>query len=1338
MAEDMRTKAYPPLPPKGSGPRIAIVLPTSGDLRLRSLLPDAFQQQLVVHASAATAPLYARFVVVRRFIVMSSDGDLFTQTVRATLELKDLPRQQLLSLPSISPWDIVKVLDLVQCFSASASAWWELVRVRWKSGMTTWLPIELLQLNFDNLLQEFYVNSINSWGFRDRIYAESIRSFQTEVELWLHHGEFRKFYQFLRQRRAMAVAGETVHRHSSAASASANSHRPDGPDVKPVMKRPILQPHSVRPAPLPPVPSYDGLELNRYQQQLQERLQNHRQQQQQQQAQQQRHEEQRQQHVQQQAQQQREEKRLQQHYRLQQQGGQQQQGQEPQGARRSAAPQQRTDAVQAGQKRVDSRQSVPNHTASRPERMETTQTKLTSHSTSRVPPHLQSLVIEQAHALTSRAKAASPPRSSSSEVQRQSPDENATEESSVGGDNGSSSKQFKRLRKRHAPDDGSDSDDVDAVLLKVSQSSTPDSSSSAGSRTTLVTIIDEEDEAAKDDADKNAPAVIGDIRCACGADSVGTYAGKWLHCWNDECGIWEHADCVGLLSTDDLAPRYICSNCDPLTSQTRRAAAKRRLVDWLFQCCESKNSVQLLKLLRANPSQESAGGWRNAKEQNMTLLMKTARFGLLQCVQYLVHVAKVDVFATDSASLNALHHAVLGGKRRCVQYLLNQEPKLLHHQDKRGRTPFHCLLESAVLNDICLELLVKDGSLAVVGDFESNSPIHYVCRAITSATVEIIRILLQDQSMTLNETSSDGLSPFLLLCKADTGKLSHTAAAGLVREVVKMMLDIDVLGMFFGTRTSNGWTGLHFAAAAGNHELVSFLARCEFVDIHATTTDTSETALHVAAKAGRALCVRELLRAGSKENAKDTQGWIPMLHAESAACLQELLPYKLTKQISRLNRMSAKFQQKDVVRQWQRRIALDPTCFDMVNDWCQSDLERIARMEGIFLKSPFMLRLDNKLDYLHKFAFPALRARQRPSSSSSKAHADVGADSSPVAATEDPREGIRFVFSSSRESCWKQFVGMAKHLEPEVFRSPMQFTNDVSESGNNEDDTSLKFMLIRMVGGLSATAPGFLLHRTGAPADSFSHPEHSEQEQLEKLLDFYLLGELVAHLVLYGVSLSDILNFTPSFLRCVFGHAAATRDGAEEESADGPSWRLYGRSFAGGFEHVAPSVLKVLHPEEFRVLLHGRTNWLDARAVNWERALDWSAAGGGEGVEMRSWWSRLLLELGIEEQQLVLLMLAGSFPVAKQVLVLENKGGNAAMQALRSRIRVVWFPLSEVEEGSTFLCDADAVGAQSDALMPFVDHANHVLSLPRYSSYTAFKAALLRSLRHSDEAFRRR
>lgn len=868
-------------------------------------------------------------------------------------------------------------------------------------------------------------------------------------------------------------------------------------------------------------------------------------------------------------------------------------------------------------------------------------------------------------------------------------------------------------------DESSESED-DELVPETPQASPPAASASvphvSGSALIVpVAIVDQEDEAWDDEMSKTTPMVIGDIRCVCGADSVGAYAGKWLHCWMDECGVWEHADCVGVIGHDVQTSRYVCSNCDAAACRVRRASAKAQLVAWLFQCCESKNSVQLLSLLRENPSQESSKDWRNPKEHNMTLLMKAARFGLVKGVQYLVHVAKVDVFATDDASLNVLHHAVLGGSRRCVLYLLNQEPKLVAHQDKQGRTPVHCLLESPALNDICLQLLAKDPSLAVTGDLSTNAPIHYACRALSAATPEICRILLQDQPQSIQEVSSDGLSPLLLLCAADWRQLSATKAAAYVKDVVSAMLDVDVLGSCFDARAPNGWTVIHFAAAAGNHELVSFLCRHELVDVHAMTTESSETALHIAASAGHALCVRALLRSGLRETAKDADGWIPMLHAPSAAVIQEFLPYKLTKQLSRLNRMTGKFQQKDLVRQWQRRVVTDPTCFDMINDWCQSDLDRIKRMSGLFLATPFMLRLDNKLDYLYKVAFPAYRARQQEQKESDETAS--ASDAPPLM----PRRGLKFAFGASSGSYWKQFVRMAKGLEPEDFRAPMQFTIASSRDGGDAA-ADAKTVLARLVGGLAAIEPGFLSHNASAPEETRARTESTAEALQARLLDFYLLGELVAHLALYGVSLSGVLDFSPSFLRCAL----------REPEADDAQWLVRAQSFAGGFEHVAPSVLRILRPNDFRVLVNGRAHMLKANAVEWELAMDWSALG--ESSKTQAWWSRLLSELVLEEQQLVLLLLTETFTAANQKLWFTTSGTVRVLQRLVKVLRLS-LPSEADDSDDDAFPDDDAERSQTDAVLPFVDQRARTLSLPVYSDYEAFKRAVLRWIRHIDAAF---
>ncbi|POM68070.1 Hypothetical protein PHPALM_15815 [Phytophthora palmivora] len=147
---------------------------------------------------------------------MSTHGDLYAKTSVTTFTMTDLPKQNVLSMPRVARGDLIKVLDLVQC-SRSEGQRWELVFTRWRNGMETWLPLEVVQLFASNLLQEFYVNSINSWAFYGRVQPGNLSSFRTEVELWLFHPEFQEFYKRLRQKRA---SGSTaLHPQQRAASA---------------------------------------------------------------------------------------------------------------------------------------------------------------------------------------------------------------------------------------------------------------------------------------------------------------------------------------------------------------------------------------------------------------------------------------------------------------------------------------------------------------------------------------------------------------------------------------------------------------------------------------------------------------------------------------------------------------------------------------------------------------------------------------------------------------------------------------------------------------------------------------------------------------------------------------------------------------------------------------------------------------------------------------------------------------------------------------------------------------------------------------------------------------
>ncbi|EEY67002.1 uncharacterized protein PITG_17492 [Phytophthora infestans T30-4] len=738
--------------------------------------------------------------------------------------------------------------------------------------------------------------------------------------------------------------------------------------------------------------------------------------------------------------------------------------------------------------------------------------------------------------------------------------------------------------------------------------------------------------------------LIGEIRCVCGATSVEGYRGQWLQCWKEDCGVWEHADCVGFLTSFETRPlfKYLCSRCDPESYLARCLKASQRILDWLFQCCDSRNSKKLMDLLEGNIGADNLpSDWKNANYGNRTLAMHAARNSLTKCLCYLVDKRKANLFETDSQSRNALHHAALGGSPACCQVLLKRDRKLLLHQDLRGCLPFHLMLQSAKVNYLCVPFIREDLALVGMGDLDSNFPIHYVCQAISRYTVEICRMILAAQPSMLREKSSDGLYPLMIFAK----------------DIIALMLDIDVFGDCLNQTAPNGWPPLHFAAASGNHELGS-----------------DQTALHIAAHNNHSLCVRALLQEGLNVVAKDTDGWIPMLYAEDAVCAQEFMHYKLTKQLSRLHRMLGKFQQRGLVRRWQRCVAQDPTCFDILNDWCHSDTERIERMEGLLLSSPFLLRLDNKMDY----------------------------------------KKLAFTFSRKNGCFWKQFVSMGLQLEPEDFRLPIIFSIERGNSSNQgveNREGNLKLVLVRLAAGLLREVPG-LLERSSSD-DLEKTPLSSDKEELAaQLLGFFMLGELIAHFVLYAVPLSGILDFTAAFLRCIGckGKYRLARDKA---------WENAGRSFAAGFEAVLPATLDLFRADELRVLFNGPDMSLNAMQIDWNTAVNWNMSGheviGDKEVgSAKTWLPRLINELVEEEQQLVLLFMTGTFQLVNERFF--RAEGNSG------RITV-----------ESFL-ETDGM-LDHDKMYPSMEHKAGILRLPSYSCYEAFKKGMLAAIRHTNQAF---
>ncbi|KAG3238478.1 hypothetical protein PI124_g16561 [Phytophthora idaei] len=944
---DMRSKAYPALP---DGRGLRLVIPRVGDLRFRPQIPAAFTQRLYIHADPRRRFWYARFQLRRKFIVMSTQGDLYAKTSVATFTMADLPKQNVLSMPRVARRDLVKVLDLVQC-SRSEGQQWELVFTRWRNGMETWLPVEVVQLYASNLLQEFYVNSINSWAFHARLQQGNLSAFRTEVELWLFHPEFQEFYKRLRQKRA---GGSTA------------SH-----------------------------------------------------------------------------------------------------------------PQQ-----QAG--------NVSDRVPVKPE--QTTASVNTSH-TSPVPHPTQ---------------AAQPPApvAAAESDPSEAPDSNGGESNSV---------------------------EVD-----------------------LTQLSDDEEET------DNSVEVLTD-----------------------------HA---------------VTTPVEPLEGD----------------------------------GNESGGG-------------------------------------------------------KVISELVEENGDADHDDDMD--------FEPSIL----IGEIREDAALVGMGDLDSNFPIHYACQAINNHTVEICQLILAAQSSMLQEKSSEGFYPLMILCKAAgtaTAMRNRAVNASEVcrsaKDIIALMLDIDVFGDCLNQTAPNGWRPLHFAAASGNHELVTHLCNLGMCDVQYAAKESDQTALHIAAHNNDPLCVRALLLEGLNVVAKDTDGWIPMLYAENAACVQEFMHYKLTKQLSRLHRMLGKFQQRELVHRWQRCVARDPICFDILNDWCQSDTERIERMEGLLLSNPFLLRLDNKIDYVWRYIIQSIKI--------SPGQCSIGVENGKSGPEKQPgQKKLAFSFSRERGCFWKQFVGMGMRLEPEDFRLPMIFSierGNTNSQGAENREGNLKLVLIRLAAGLLKEVPGLLVR--GSKIALENTPLSSGKEELAALLvGFFVLGELVAHFVLFAVPSSGILDFTASFLRCVGckGKYRLARD---------KRWENAGCSFAAGFEAVLPATLELFHADELRLLFNGPETSLNALQIDWNTAVDWNMCGQEIMGDMKTWLPRLMNELVEEEQQLLLLFMTGTFQLVNERFF-RSEGSSG-------RITVESFS------------ETDSV-LDHDTMYPTMEDKPDILRLPSYSCYEAFKKGMLGVIRHTDQAF---
>ncbi|GLD99283.1 hypothetical protein PINS_up008001 [Pythium insidiosum] len=1327
---DIRTKRYPPLPPKG-GPRLSIVLPTRGDLRLRPLLPAAFLQQLGIHCTPDLAQLYAHFVLIRKFVVMSSDGDLYTQMLRTELRLDDLPWPRAAAAAAASraarhregarPRAVLHVRTRTAARSCPTCAG-SSCACAGAADKETWIPIELMASQPPNLLQEFYVNCINSWAFHDRIAPQSLSMFRTEVELWLHQPEFQKFYEQLRRRRSLLsdAPPPTTAAHAQApAPARAPTPTPTASIPTPAPTHASVPKTTAAPASVPaPVPA-------------------------------------------------------------------------PAPASVSDAPvpppSQPQPPSQAPYESPVALSSMPSPPSSpsppRARRRRLRRPQLDSSASEYEDEDDEDDDEDPLASVTSvrrvddkRHARAEPTDQQQQTKKRRKRLKWSQVDADANGDDVDKELQelsHRKQKQRHEGDDAAvpividdeeDEDDeespTDNQKKKTKKKKKATTNESDGADADGEENDDEdEDDALLDDqlaqeeedeaaADAVASAAFGGrIRCVCGATRVGRYRGQWLQCWNEACGAWEHAECVGFVRRSRRNVRdHRCARCDFAAFDARLQRVRAtQLREWLWGSCASRNERLVLELLRDKtdarvrsvvvkpvPHDDVS---LDADVRGRTLLMHAARFNLARVVHRLVTRWRVNVFATDAQSRNAMHHAALGNALAVARYLLARTSALVRHQDLSGQSPLHLMLASARLNELCVGVLKRDRALALTGDLGGRLPIHYACRVVNGWTVVLCRRIFRvDPRAAFEREPETGMRPLSLLCAASAAPTTdETDKTGVyIARVLERMLEIDVLARFLADRDTRGWTALHVAAASGHHAVLAVLLRAltHVEQRDAITFDTGETALHLAARTDRERAVRELLQQGLDVLAVDAAGWIPALRATAPRCVTEFLHWRLGEQLLKLSDLARTPKHREAVRRWLRGVARDPTAHSVVNDWLSrqptgalDELDELASLEKA------LVRLDNKLAFLRGHVFPALEADAR-----------VGDDD------DDDAQSAAVIQLKLGSDCWAQFVAQTRTRDPAVFRdSRLRISLNKSNSS-----ASLTLVLARLLAALLHPTTGLLQRSATGVVEPAARLQAADRETL---VAFGVLGQLVAHVALRGVSLSDVVEFSTPFLRLVVARGRDSKPSSSSAVA-----RACAESFALGFDLVAPATLALLSDLELRLLLHGR-EWgaLAAQALktDWATAVAWigfdavnetrepeaeaeaeaETTARSEKTVVVAWLTRLVLELVEEERVLLLVFLAGTLRHAQRVFARDADSSQEEEEEeeddAKSNGRVTLQRFRRAQD-ATLPFENDDSDDDDDALLPVMHETTRTLWLPMYSSFESFRVALLAVLRRID------
>lgn len=253
-------------------------------------------------------------------------------------------------------------------------------------------------------------------------------------------------------------------------------------------------------------------------------------------------------------------------------------------------------------------------------------------------------------------------------------------------------------------------------------------------------------------------------------------------------------------------------------------------------------------------------------------LHDAAQFGHAACVRYLLAVG-AEVDALKRADWTPLMLA-------CTQQSLEVVELLLQHradpclQNKDGWNCFHIACREGSPG-IIRRLLDAAPNVWNTRSNNGRTPLHTVA---LHGHVAALNILLATCCYDVNGRDSCGSTPFM-----DAAKGGYTDMMAALKETGQ----VDVLA-----RDVMGRLAIHAAAECGHVAAVLALVRNYGIDVDAQMLSTCSTCLHLAAKEGHDAVISSLVELGANVDALDARGRTALHIASScqrALCVRELL-----------------------------------------------------------------------------------------------------------------------------------------------------------------------------------------------------------------------------------------------------------------------------------------------------------------------------------------------------------------------------------------------------------------------------------------------------------------